>query len=85
MGCLGAMHAIGVDLPADRAIMLGAAMVQELGREEYWYTRFHRDRKLPETAMSMPEWRAIHEGHFNGRTIARSLPRRHNDVVLVEI
>jgi len=83
MGCNSAMRSLETSPAPERAILFGAAMVQELGKDDYWLGRFHQDRRLPPGSVSMATWKSVHGAHFDGRHIARSLAADHAPIVLV--
>ena len=83
MGCNSAMRSLQASPTPERAILFGAAMVQELGKDDYWLERFHQDRRLPPGSVSMATWKSVHGAHFDGRNIARSLAPDHAPIVQV--
>ncbi len=80
LGCMDVLRLVTADAATDsvidRAVLMGAGMSDGDDRDEYWYRRFHKDRRMKDR-LPMDTYRAIIERFYTRQTAALALPDDH--------
>jgi pimeloyl-ACP methyl ester carboxylesterase len=82
MGCKDVLRMLAAGVRVDSAVIFGAGLMDGSDRDQYWYERFHRDRRLverlpPELVVS------IRQEYYNNELLARGMPADHPTVYFV--
>ncbi|MCC7146392.1 MAG: alpha/beta fold hydrolase [Phycisphaeraceae bacterium] len=82
MGCTDVLRLLVAGAKVDGAVLCGAGL-KDSSRDEYWYGRFHADRRLPSGSLSREKVQEIRGRYYDNLVLAGQIDSTHPPVLFV--
>jgi pimeloyl-ACP methyl ester carboxylesterase len=83
MGTGDALRTVAIEPGLRAAILFGSGLRPPEHRDEYWYQRFHQERRMSDAKLDLAKWRDIRDRYYDTGAAAKLLPPGHAPVIFV--
>jgi pimeloyl-ACP methyl ester carboxylesterase len=83
MGTGDALRAAAIGRNLRATMLFGSGLRASDDRDEYWYQRFHKERRIGRSKLDFAKWREIRDRYYDTGAAAQRLPAGHAPVIFV--
>jgi pimeloyl-ACP methyl ester carboxylesterase len=83
MGTGDALRAVAIGRNLRATILFGSGLRDGEDRDEYWYQRFHKERRMSGAKLDFAKWRDIRDRYYDTGAAAKLLPPGHAPMIFV--